>query len=84
MEVDAPLPVVPPLGSVTLPVPEDVPVPVPVVVPVDEPLPDAELQAKFEANLAFGGLTGERIDALRSALGRIADGGAVDLSVARL
>ena len=49
-----------------------------------EPLPDAELQAKFEANLAFGGLTGERIDALRSALGRIADGGAVDLSVARL
>ncbi|EUB99496.1 MmgE/PrpD family protein [Rhizobium sp. CF080] len=49
-----------------------------------EPLPDDEMQAKFEANLRFGGLTGERIDTLRAALGGIADGGHVDLSAARV
>ncbi|MEZ2128049.1 MULTISPECIES: MmgE/PrpD family protein [unclassified Sinorhizobium] len=48
-----------------------------------EPLPDVELQAKFEANLRFGGLTAERINALRAGLDRIADGGHVDLSAAR-
>lgn len=48
-----------------------------------EPLPDEEMQAKFEANLRFGGLTGDRIGALRGALDRIADGGRVDLSAAR-
>ncbi len=49
-----------------------------------EPLPDDEMQAKFEANLKFGGFTTERIGALRDALGRIADGERIDLSAARV
>ncbi len=48
-----------------------------------EPLPDAELLAKFEANLRFGGFSASAIEALRKALDRIADGGRVDLSAAR-
>lgn len=49
-----------------------------------EPLPEEELQAKFAANLRFGGLDHARIDALRNAITAITDGGAVDLSAARL
>ncbi|MGH7004044.1 MAG: MmgE/PrpD family protein, partial [Alphaproteobacteria bacterium] len=49
-----------------------------------EPLPDDELAAKFDANLRFGGLGEDAIAALRRTLGRIADGGGVDLSAARL
>lgn len=48
-----------------------------------EPLADDEMQAKFDANLRFGGFTSARIDALRETLGRVADGGQVDLSAAR-
>ena len=48
-----------------------------------EPLADDEMQAKFDANLRFGGFTSARIDALRKTLGRVADGGQVDLSAAR-
>lgn len=48
-----------------------------------EPLSDEEMQAKFEANLRFGGLTVERIGALRVVLDRIADGGRVELAAAR-
>lgn len=48
-----------------------------------EPLSEKELADKLEANLRFGGLDGAGIAALRAALGRIADGGAVDLAAAR-
>ncbi|MCL6707168.1 MmgE/PrpD family protein [Pseudomonas sp. R2.Fl] len=48
-----------------------------------EPLTDAELLAKFEANLRFGGLSDGSIKALRTALEAIVDGGKVDLSAAR-
>ncbi|WP_342362813.1 MmgE/PrpD family protein [Terrarubrum flagellatum] len=49
-----------------------------------EPLSDAELEAKFEANMRFGGADSRRIATLRAALGAIAEGGRVDLSGARL
>ncbi|WP_029352188.1 MmgE/PrpD family protein [Bosea sp. 117] len=49
-----------------------------------EPLEARELAAKFEANLAFGGVDAASIAALRAALERIAGGGAVDLAAARL
>ncbi len=49
-----------------------------------EPLSDAELAAKFEANLRFGGLTAARIAALRAALDRLAAGDIPNLSEARL
>ncbi len=49
-----------------------------------EPLSDRELAEKLEANLRFGGLDAGKIGALRAALQAIADGGAVDLSAARL
>lgn len=48
-----------------------------------EPLPDTELHAKFEANLRFGGLSGNAIEALRRALDQVASGGSVDLSAAK-
>jgi 2-methylcitrate dehydratase PrpD len=48
-----------------------------------EPLSEKELADKLEANLRFGGLDGAGIVALRAALGRIADGGAIDLAAAR-
>lgn len=48
-----------------------------------EPLTDAELAAKFDANLRFGGLGNDAIIALRKALDQLADGGTIDLSVAR-
>jgi 2-methylcitrate dehydratase PrpD len=48
-----------------------------------EPLSDRELADKFEANLRFGGFEAGRIDALRSALQGIVDGGPVDLAAAR-
>jgi 2-methylcitrate dehydratase PrpD len=48
-----------------------------------EPLSDTELDDKFEANLRFGGLGDSAIAALRDALGRIAEGGDVDLSASR-
>ncbi|MCJ8142886.1 MmgE/PrpD family protein [Ancylobacter sp. A5.8] len=48
-----------------------------------EPLPEAELSAKFEANLRFGGVDDHGIAALRSALDTLVAGGAVDLSAAR-
>jgi 2-methylcitrate dehydratase PrpD len=48
-----------------------------------EPLSDRELAGKFEANLRFGGFDPKGIELLRSALRRIAEGGAVDLSEAR-
>lgn len=49
-----------------------------------EPLSDAELTAKFEANLRFGGANESNIDKLRAALAAIVDGGRVDLAGARL
>lgn len=48
-----------------------------------EPLGDAELDAKLEANLRFGGLDGSAIAALRAALTAIADGGQAELRAAR-
>ncbi|GAB4069029.1 MmgE/PrpD family protein [Ancylobacter sonchi] len=48
-----------------------------------EPLDAAELAAKFEANLAFGGMDGVGITALRAALAALASGGGVDLAPAR-
>lgn len=48
-----------------------------------EPLPEAELAAKFEANLRFGGMEDDGIVALRQALATLAAGGAVDLAPAR-
>lgn len=48
-----------------------------------EPLPEAELAAKFEANLRFGGMNEGGIADLRAALGALASGGAVDLAPAR-
>jgi len=48
-----------------------------------EPLPDDELQAKFVANMRFGGMADGQIKALGNALGEIADGGRLDLSAAR-
>lgn len=48
-----------------------------------EPLSAKELAGKLEANLRFGGLDEAGITALRAALSRIADGGAVDLAAAR-
>ncbi|SFA74505.1 2-methylcitrate dehydratase PrpD [Rhizobium sp. NFR07] len=48
-----------------------------------EPLPDDELQAKFEANMRFGGMDTARIDALKLAIEEIAAGGRIDLSAAR-
>jgi 2-methylcitrate dehydratase PrpD len=48
-----------------------------------EPLSDRELADKFEANLRFGGFDAGRIEALRSALQGIVDGGPVDLAAAR-
>lgn len=48
-----------------------------------EPLTDAELAAKFDANLRFGGLGNDAIIALRKALDQLADGGTINLSVAR-
>ncbi|MGA0564371.1 MmgE/PrpD family protein [Ancylobacter sp. VNQ12] len=48
-----------------------------------EPLPEAELAAKFEANLRFGGMEDDDIVALRQALATLAAGGAVDLAPAR-
>ena len=48
-----------------------------------EPLSDKELDAKFVANLRFGGFDAVRAAALRDALNRIADGGAADLKAGR-
>lgn len=48
-----------------------------------EPLPDAEMSAKFEANLRFAGYSNSAIAVLRSRLDQVADGGTVDLSGAR-
>ncbi|MEP7454025.1 MmgE/PrpD family protein [Phyllobacterium sp. SB3] len=48
-----------------------------------EPLTDAELAAKFDANLRFGGWGIDAIIALRKALDQLADGGTINLSVAR-
>jgi 2-methylcitrate dehydratase PrpD len=48
-----------------------------------EPLDDAEIIAKFRANCAFAGWDAKRSGALLAALGRLADGGAPDLSEAR-
>jgi len=48
-----------------------------------EPLEASELTAKFEANLAFGGVDAASVAALRAALERIAGGGAVELAAAR-
>jgi 2-methylcitrate dehydratase PrpD len=49
-----------------------------------EPLSAEELAAKFDANLRFAGFGKAEGEAIRGALARIADGGAVDLSAARL
>lgn len=49
-----------------------------------EPLTDAEMASKFEANLRFGGLSDSHILPLRAALDRIADGGSIDLTGARI
>lgn len=48
-----------------------------------EPLSDKELDAKFVANLRFGGFDAVRAAALRDALNCIADGGAADLKAGR-
>ena len=48
-----------------------------------EPLSAKELDEKFEANLRFGGLDDAQVAAVRANLGRIVDGGTVDLSGAR-
>lgn len=48
-----------------------------------EPLSDDELQAKFEANMRFGGMAAGKIDALKAAIDDIVQGGRVDLSAAR-
>ncbi|MEE8438522.1 MAG: MmgE/PrpD family protein [Micropepsaceae bacterium] len=48
-----------------------------------EPLSDAEIAAKFRDNAAFGGWSGERIDATKAALEGIAALGAVDLIMTR-
>lgn len=48
-----------------------------------EPLPGAELVAKFEANLRFGGVDDGGIADLRAALSTLASGDAVDLAAAR-
>lgn len=48
-----------------------------------ERLPDAELLAKFDANLKFGGFDDGAIQSLRVTLDAITDGGKVDLSAAR-
>jgi 2-methylcitrate dehydratase PrpD len=48
-----------------------------------EPLSDRELNAKFAANLAFGGFDAMQAGALREALVAIADGGPIDLAAAR-
>lgn len=48
-----------------------------------EPLPEAELVAKFEANLRFGEVDDDGIADLRTALADLASGGAVDLAAAR-
>lgn len=48
-----------------------------------EPLPDEELQAKFVANMRFGDMGDDKINALKAALDEIARGGRVDLSAAR-
>ena len=49
-----------------------------------EPLSAQELDEKLDANLHFGGIDDDQISALRTALGRIASGGPVDLSSARV
>jgi 2-methylcitrate dehydratase PrpD len=49
-----------------------------------EPLSDTEIRAKFDANIRFAGVGGSQSAALRKALEAIADGGAADLSAARL
>ncbi|HEV2559276.1 MAG TPA: MmgE/PrpD family protein [Microvirga sp.] len=48
-----------------------------------EPLSDSELDAKFAANLTFGGFDATQAKALREALVVIADGGTIDLAAAR-
>ena len=48
-----------------------------------EPLSAKELDEKFEANLRFGGLDDAQVATVRANLGRIVDGGTVDLSGAR-
>ena len=48
-----------------------------------EPLTEAELVAKFEANLRFGGMADAGIAALRAALADVAAGGGIDLAAAR-
>jgi 2-methylcitrate dehydratase PrpD len=48
-----------------------------------EPLSDPELNAKFEANLHFGGMQNREIEALRNALDIMSGGGVIDLSAAR-
>jgi 2-methylcitrate dehydratase PrpD len=48
-----------------------------------EPLSDADIESKFRDNAAFGGWSGERIDATASALRHIAAFGPVDLKMTR-
>jgi len=48
-----------------------------------EPLSAKELDEKFEANLRFGGLDDAQVATVRANLGRIVDGGTIDLSGAR-
>jgi 2-methylcitrate dehydratase PrpD len=49
-----------------------------------EPLTEAELAMKFDANVRFGGLEDATMIGLRHALDQIADGGKINLSVARI
>ena len=48
-----------------------------------EPLTKAEILTKFHDNARFGGWSRQRSDALAAAIDKIAQGGAVDLTVAR-
>lgn len=48
-----------------------------------EPLPDEELQAKFAANMRFGGMDDSKVELLKASLDEITRGGRVDLSAAR-
>jgi hypothetical protein len=47
-----------------------------------DPLTQADIIAKFRANGRFGGWSDAQTGAVEAAIVRIADGGAVDLSVA--